>query len=435
MPPPLPDRYRLELRLGRDRDIEAWLATDTALDRPVLVRVLGPETTEERRLEFLDAVRGAAAVTHIHLAAVYAAAEVTDGAYSVTEWTGGVTMEDRLLAGEPMSLEEFSVNAPGLAGALAALHDEGVLHGDVDTSALLFSKAHPAKLGAFGRPPVAHSEAEDVAALADALETSLTGAPAGSTPPSQLIDGASPHIDTALEAARNGTITARELAAMLAALPTDRPQQDKHRWTWGWLAPAFLLVLLAVGLTALGLMLSSSPSSPVLFPARPPENTTTSLFSGLTTSTSTTTTLAGRPAPAIHTVASYDPFGDGYEHDKELPRLTDEDPTTVWRTERYFDRLSLLKPGVGITFAVQGVPARVEVERIDDGVAWSLLWAPEIPPDFDGWERIAGGVVSGGSVSVQLPERSGGVWLFWLTDLPPQNDGFQASIGEVRFLP
>lgn len=435
MPPPLPDRYRLELRLGRDRDIEAWLATDTALDRPVLVRVLGPETTRERRLEFLDAVRGAAAVTHIHLAAVYAAAEIPDGAYSVTEWTGGVTMEDRLLAGEPMHLEEFSVNAPGLAGALAALHDEGVLHGDIDVSALLFSKAHPAKLGAFGRPPVSHSEAEDVAALADALETSLTGAPPGSTPPSELIDGASPHIDTALEAARSGSIGARELAAMLAALPTDRPEPTKRRWTWGWLAPAFLLGLLAVGLTALGLMLSSSPSSPVLFPARPAENTTTSLLPSLSTTTLPPTTASGHPAPEVVAVASYDPFGDGYEHDKELPRLTDGDPATVWKTERYFDRLSLLKPGVGVTFALEGSPGRVEVERVPDGMAWNLLWAPEVPADFDGWERIAGGVASGGSVSVQVPERNDGVWLLWLTDLPAQNDGFQASIGEVRFLP
>ena len=46
MPPPLPDRYRLEVRVGRDDDIEEWLATDTQLDRPVLVRILGPDGDE-----------------------------------------------------------------------------------------------------------------------------------------------------------------------------------------------------------------------------------------------------------------------------------------------------------------------------------------------------------------------------------------------------
>ena len=49
MPPRLPDRYSLEVRIGRDGDVEEWLATDTELDRPCLVRVLGPESTKNRR--------------------------------------------------------------------------------------------------------------------------------------------------------------------------------------------------------------------------------------------------------------------------------------------------------------------------------------------------------------------------------------------------
>ena len=49
MPPPVSDRYRLEMRLGRDDDIEEWLATDTSLERPVLIRSLGPESSQERR--------------------------------------------------------------------------------------------------------------------------------------------------------------------------------------------------------------------------------------------------------------------------------------------------------------------------------------------------------------------------------------------------
>jgi serine/threonine protein kinase len=102
-------------------------------------------------------MRAVAAVPHIHLASVYAAAAVSDGAYSVTEWTGGVTMQDRLDAGEPMTPTEFITNAAGVAGALAALHASTVLHGAIDPSAIRFSSAHPAKLGAFGRVPVATS--------------------------------------------------------------------------------------------------------------------------------------------------------------------------------------------------------------------------------------------------------------------------------------
>ena len=88
----LPDRYQLEIRLGRDGDIEEWLANDSTLDRPVLVRLLGPEVGPARREEFLADVKALAGVGHPHLVEIYAAG--TDGAstWMVGEWTGGVTI-------------------------------------------------------------------------------------------------------------------------------------------------------------------------------------------------------------------------------------------------------------------------------------------------------------------------------------------------------
>ena len=62
MPPPLPERYHLEVRIGRDGDVEEWLATDEQLDRPVLVRILGPESGEGRRTSFIEHTRLAASV-------------------------------------------------------------------------------------------------------------------------------------------------------------------------------------------------------------------------------------------------------------------------------------------------------------------------------------------------------------------------------------
>src|SRR5690606_41010171 len=62
MPVAILHRFQLEVCLGRDGDIEEWLATDTSLVRPVLIRVLGPETAAERRRAFVDAVQKASAV-------------------------------------------------------------------------------------------------------------------------------------------------------------------------------------------------------------------------------------------------------------------------------------------------------------------------------------------------------------------------------------
>ncbi len=432
MPPPLPTRYRLEQRLGRDGDIEQWLATDTSLDRPVLIRVLGPETGTERRGQFLDAMRAVAAVSHIHLASVYAAAEVPDGAYSVTEWTGGVTMRDRLDAGEPMTANEFITNAAGLAGALEALHASSVIHGAIDPSAIYFSSAHPAKLGSFGRLPVVAGSSEDVAALAETLDACLTGSTTLSAPPSQIVDGVSPTVDRALLDARAGVLDARRLASALQGAPSVTESEHEPGWTWRWLTPAVILLVLAGGIIGLGALFTAGSESPALFPARPPTSTT---VPAIETTTTTTTTAPPSSDFSLLEVRVFDPYGDGVEHDEDLQKLTDGDPTTMWGTEHYSARLPLIKKGVGVVFSVAGTPRAFEARSTSDGTTYSLMWAASFEPDIEGWSRISGGTVSGGSITLQLPSRDGGYWLLWLTELPQQDDSYYTSIGEVRFAP
>src|SRR5918994_221317 len=127
MPASIPDRFSLEVRLGRDGDIEEWLATDTSLDRPVLIRSLGPESSVDRREQFVESVANAAKTTHSHLARVFAVSFVDGGAYAVSEWTGGATVADRVAAEQPIDLPDFLPNAAGFAGGLAALHSNGAV--------------------------------------------------------------------------------------------------------------------------------------------------------------------------------------------------------------------------------------------------------------------------------------------------------------------
>ncbi len=434
MPPPLPDRFSLEVRLGRDHDVEEWLATDTALDRPVLIRVLGPETTVERRRGFVEDTRSAASATHVHLVSVYAAGLLEEGAYSVTEWAGGVSIADRLAAGETMPVDEFLPNAAGLADGLAALHRAGGIHGAIDAGAVYFSGSHPAKLGSFGRPHTGASVAEDTRTLAEVLEASITGRPAGTSSPSQVVDGIPSVVDQALQAARRGDLDAAGLAQELHATtrsPAGAPAEPS--WSWRWLAPAALLLILAVGIVAIGLVLPSAPESPILFPASPALSTTTQ--TSAVTTTGPTTTIEGETTVIVRAF-SYDPEGDGSEHDNSIPKLIDGDLETSWRTERYFDPLPQLKRGVGVVIEVGGRPDQFAATGMSNGTAYTLMWAESLPAGgVDGWERLASGTVSGGRVVTQIPDRSNGFWLLWLTDLPAQDDGFYASLAEVRFLP
>jgi hypothetical protein len=262
MPPPLPDRYQLEIRLGRDADIEEWLATDLHLDRPVLVRLLGPEVDADRRSGFLAAVGDAAQVSHPYLAPVFAAEEVAGGAYYVTEWTGGVTLSSRMAGGDTIDPSEFLTAASGLASALSALHRSGVVHGAIDAGAISYRLGSPPRLGAFGRQRRHASAAADVIALASTLEQGLTGRRPGGAPPSQVMDGMPPGLDGVLDAAQRGELTAAGLATRLAGLPPKiEPPPPDPAWARRGIKWALVLIVAALVLIAAGWLLSGGSDS------------------------------------------------------------------------------------------------------------------------------------------------------------------------------
>ena len=269
MPPPIPDRYRLEVRLGRDEDIEEWFATDLELDRPVLIRVIGPEATRSRGRSFLAAVQRASRASHTHVAAVFAADKVPGSTYAVTEWVGGTTLADRTGAGDGPPLAELLANACGLAEGLSLLHAAGVTHGAIDAGAVLYSRGQPAKLGGFGRVPRGTSPEDDVRALAGTLETALTGKPPGAMAPSEIIHSLSPSVDDILRSARADEIDARQLADRLRAVPYSPPVPVSFRWSWRRLLPVALLALAATVLVWAGSAVDTARLLPYRWPRSP----------------------------------------------------------------------------------------------------------------------------------------------------------------------
>ncbi len=384
-------------------------------------------------------MQAAARVNHAHLAAVYTAGEIPDGAFAVSDWSGGMTLEDRLAAHETVDVVEFLPNAAGVAAALAALHDQGVVHGAIDAAAIFYAIAHPAKLGAFGRPLRDDTTARDVVALATVLEEALTGAPAGGPGPSEMVDGLHPSVDAVLRSARRGNVTARVLSEELLAAPSPQTTTpETAAWSRRFTVLAGSLVALAIGLIGLGsLLLAGSDGEPTLPPSTSP---------GATASDPTTTTLVPvgedpplpAPAPSVELSATatrtVDPFGGGGENDQRLPDLVDGDLATSWRTETYRDPLPLLKPGVGVEFSVDGSPGRILLSGFTAGVDYLVAWNPTTSTDPASWEPIVRARSSGGIASHQLPLREGGTWVVWLLDLPRRGEeDHSAEIAEVRF--
>jgi hypothetical protein len=426
MPPRLPERYRLNIRLGSDGDIEEWLAQDTSLDRPVLVRYLAPEASHARHASFLAGVRAAAAHTEMHLQKVFAAGETSASAYSVSEWDGGVTFADRIRAGEGLPVEEFLPNAAGLCMALSRFHASGGVHGALDTSAVHFSAAHPAKIAAFGRRARWTNQASDTMALAEVLRAGLTGTEDPTVMPSEVLNGVDPAVDEALAGGIAGDYDAATLAAHLSSVPFKPTRREAPVKAWRSLV-VFTVIAVAISLiAAFGLAADFDPDSPFLYPV-----------GGESVGPRPTTPLefdASEPTTDLATeVSVYDPLGDGTESDDEVQNAIDGRPTTAWSTEAYSLPIREIKDGVGLVFDVAGTPGSMFI-RGSAETTYLVEWADSIPDDPADWEHIARGTLQTSEVRIQLPVRGGGVWRLWLIDLPERSDGsFQALINEVRF--
>jgi hypothetical protein len=430
MPPPLPDRYRLEVRLERDEDVEQWLGTDLSLDRPVLLRMLGPETEPVRRHRFLAAVRAASSINHAHLVQLFTADEVVDGAYAVSEWPGGSTLADRLASGETMAVDDFLPSAAGLASALAALHSNGIVHGAIDTSAITYSLAHPAKLGGLGRMPRVATVADDVRALVSTLEEGLTGYKPGGPAPSEIVDGIHPRVDDILDRGWKGLLTAQALSEELTAAPSiPKRRIDSPSWSRRLLLAAGGLALLAVALVAAGQLLAGGEGGRIAVPIDPRSAPPATAPIASTTIVTAPIGLTLAPPPEVVTV---DPFGSNEENDQNLPALTDGDSTSTWRSERYRDQLSLIKPGLGLGFKAVGAPLELVIEGITTGVSYEIGWSPS--PTIDSLEHVGRGVNRAGTVAIQLPRRQDGWWILWVTEIPADATGERSfEVAEVRF--
>ena len=264
---------------------------------------------------------------------------------------GGVTIGDRLRAGEAIPSADFLPNAAGLADALTELHAAGIIHGGISADTILFSAAHPAKLSGFGRG-IAQSQVEDTRRLAEALTLGIVGGPTD-LPPSQV----APDLPVS---GRRGTRREHSPAIwtprgwLPRCGPRRRPAAPRRLppWSWRWVVVGAVL-------------LSGCPSPRRRRPrSRHRIRTRRSFFRRARPQTfhrlrphhrCRQTEPSVDDAQEISVIgAVYDPFGDGGERNADLALSTDGNESTGWRTERYFDPLQTIKPGVGATFSLRG---------------------------------------------------------------------------------
>jgi hypothetical protein len=148
---PLAIALHLERELGRGLTGTVWQGR-TVDAAPVAVKVLHREWADhgEMRERFVREARAAAAIRHPLVVAPCASGELADGRpFLVMELVDGPALEDVLEVGALPERRALAI-AADLAGALAAVHQAGIVHRDVKPANVKIGRDGRARLFDFG---------------------------------------------------------------------------------------------------------------------------------------------------------------------------------------------------------------------------------------------------------------------------------------------
>ena len=165
------ERYRLEERIGAGGMGEVWRATDTKLRRTVALKRSHDHVRDGQiRREAIIA----AGVPHPNVVTVFDT-EVHDGTkWLVMEYLPARSLRDILHTDGPLSPETAAAVGAQIAAALAAMHDERMVHRDVTPANVLVTPDNVAKLTDFG---ISHWDAATLTGDDKALGTPAYMAP------------------------------------------------------------------------------------------------------------------------------------------------------------------------------------------------------------------------------------------------------------------
>src|SRR5436190_16402379 len=145
-------RYALRDPIGRGGMGTVWRADDLYLERPVAVKEVFH--TDPTRL--IREAQAAARLSHPSAITVFDVLEEDGNAYLVMELVDAVDLSALVLRDGPLPVERVAAIGVALCDVLAAAHEEGIVHGDVERANVLIAVAGGSvKLTDFGIASVA----------------------------------------------------------------------------------------------------------------------------------------------------------------------------------------------------------------------------------------------------------------------------------------
>ena len=169
----LADRYRLDAPIDARGTGEVWSARDTVLNRPVAVKLINQDQSQDEASasRFRAESRSAAALSHSGVAKVFDYGEhdstVLPCQYLVMEHVSGRPLTELLAQADPLPADLVLDITAQAARALQAAHDIGITHGNVRPANLLVTDDGWVKLTDFGIGPAGPGPQAGTAAGAD----------------------------------------------------------------------------------------------------------------------------------------------------------------------------------------------------------------------------------------------------------------------------
>lgn len=483
----LAERYLLHSAVARGGMATVWRARDEVLARLVAVKILHPHLSDDEA--FLERFRreayAAARLTHPNIVSIYDTGfdrDEHDGErhYIVMEYCGGGTLVGLAeRAGGRLPPESVIEIGIAICDALEYAHAAGIVHRDIKPANVLRSDAGTVKVGDFGIAKAA-TDAGDITTTGTILGTVTYLSPEqarGDEPDArsdiyslgivlyELLVGRAPfkgesqvatalmHVNEAPPPPRSLVPTiprdletvimrslakdpadrfgsAGELRDALFALggrshtsvlrtPAPAPQEHEHvsRSELRWLWPVLFLVAVAV-VSVLVL--------PGVF-----EGEEQADGGGAGDQDRQT---RGLPIEIVE-ASSFDPEGDGSEHEEDVGSAFDGDPATAWQTESYSTSFSEQKSGVGLMFDLGSAKevAGIELQTPTPGFTLEVHAADSLPTDTGQTDMVARASDVSETQTIELDEPTASqYWLLWVTRLPGSDTG-SMEISEVRF--
>lgn len=143
--------YEILRKIGSGGSGVVYLANDTLLQRPVVLKLLkrGLQTPEQMRATQMREARLASAIDHPNVCSIFEVGEEGDEAYIVMQYIPGKSL-DKVIAEGPASIQLVVSSGIQISDGLQAAHNLGIFHRDLKPANVMLTDGGLIKILDFG---------------------------------------------------------------------------------------------------------------------------------------------------------------------------------------------------------------------------------------------------------------------------------------------